>query len=52
MLTELDSLKSEALAALETLTDEAAMEAFRIDYLGKKGKLTALSAGMRDVPVE
>ncbi len=52
MLSELDSLKSEALAALETLTDEAALEAFRIDYLGKKGKLTALSAGMRDVPVE
>ena len=52
MLTELDSLKSEALAALDTLTDEATLEAFRIDYLGKKGKLTALSAGMRDVPVD
>lgn len=52
MLTELDSLKTEALAAFDTLTDEAALEAFRIDYLGKKGKLTALSAGMRDVPVE
>lgn len=52
MLSELDSLKSEALTALETLTDEAALEAFRIDYLGKKGRLTALSAGMRDVPVE
>ncbi len=52
MLTELDSLKSEALASLTTLTDEAALEAFRIDYLGKKGKLTALSAGMRDVPVD
>lgn len=52
MLSQLDSLKSEALAALETLSDEAALEAFRIDYLGKKGKLTALSAGMRDVPVD
>ncbi|GEP41318.1 phenylalanine--tRNA ligase subunit alpha [Brevifollis gellanilyticus] len=52
MLTELDSLKTEALSALDTLTDEAALEAFRIDYLGKKGKLTGLSAGMRDVPVE
>lgn len=50
MLAQLDSLKSEALAALDTLTDEASLEAFRIDYLGKKGKLTALSAGMRDVP--
>jgi phenylalanyl-tRNA synthetase alpha chain len=52
MLSQLDSLKTEALAALETLSDEAALEAFRIDYLGKKGKLTALSAGMRDVPVD
>jgi len=50
MLAQLDSLKSEALAALDTLTDEASLEAYRIDYLGKKGKLTALSAGMRDVP--
>ncbi len=49
MLADLESLKTEALAALETLTDEASLEAFRIDYLGKKGKLTALSAGMRDV---
>src|SRR5688572_23706654 len=50
MLAQLDSLKTEALAALDTLSDEAALEAFRIDYLGKKGRLTALSAGMRDVP--
>ncbi len=52
MLFQLDSLKIEALAALESLSDEAALEAFRIDYLGKKGKLTAVSAGMRDVPVD
>jgi phenylalanyl-tRNA synthetase alpha chain len=50
MLAELDQLHTEALSALGTLTDEAALEAFRIDYLGKKGKLTALSAGMREVP--
>ena len=49
MLTQLDQLKSEALAALESLTDEASLENFRVAYLGKKGSLTALSAGMRDV---
>lgn len=38
MLAQLDSLKTEALAALDTLSDEAALESFRIDYLGKKGK--------------
>jgi len=49
MLTQLDTLKTEALTALATLTNEATLEAYRIDYLGKKGKLTALSAVMRDV---
>ena len=49
MLTQLDQLKSEALTALESLTDEASLENFRVAYLGKKGSLTALSAGMRDV---
>ena len=52
MLSQLDSLKTEALTALDTLSDEAAMEAFRVDYLGKKGKLTALSGGMREVPAD
>ena len=49
MLTQLDTLKTEALTALATLTNEATLEAYRIDYLGKRGKLTALSAVMRDV---
>jgi phenylalanyl-tRNA synthetase alpha chain len=49
MLTELSELKTEALTALEALTDETSLENFRVAYLGKKGKLTALSAGMRDV---
>lgn len=50
MLSDLTSLHSEALAALDTASDEPALEALRIDYLGKKGKLTALSSGMKDVP--
>ena len=49
MLSQLDSLKAQALQALSTLTEEAAIEAFRVEYLGKKGHLTSLSAGMRDV---
>ena len=49
MLTELSALKTEALTALEALTDETSLENFRVAYLGKKGKLTAISAGMRDV---
>ncbi|MCB1228192.1 MAG: phenylalanine--tRNA ligase subunit alpha [Verrucomicrobiales bacterium] len=49
MLDQLAHLETEALAALPTLADESALESFRVAYLGKKGKLTALSAGMRDV---
>lgn len=53
MLAQLDSLKAEALAVLATAhQDEAALEAARVNFLGKKGSLTALSAGMRDVPME
>ena len=52
MLEQLDSLKAEALAVLATANDEAALEAARVNFLGKKGSLTALSAGMRDVPVD
>ncbi|MCP5560765.1 MAG: phenylalanine--tRNA ligase subunit alpha [Verrucomicrobiaceae bacterium] len=50
MLTQLDQLRTQALAELETLTDETALETFRVAYLGKKGSLTALSSGMKDVP--
>lgn len=50
MLAELEKLRITALAELDTLTDEAALESFRVAYLGKKGSLTALSAGMKDVP--
>jgi phenylalanyl-tRNA synthetase alpha chain len=49
MLAELDSLRTEALAVLSSSTDEATLEAARVNFLGKKGQLTQLSAGMRDV---
>ena len=52
MLSELDSLKTAALASLEAAQDESALEAVRVNFLGKKGSVTALSQGMKDVPVE
>jgi len=52
MLTQLDSLKTDALAALAAAQDEAALEAVRVNFLGKKGSVTALSQNMRDVPVD
>ncbi|CAN5304264.1 phenylalanine--tRNA ligase subunit alpha [soil metagenome] len=52
MRPTLESIRADALAALPAIDDEAALEAFRIAFLGKKGRLTAAAAGMRDVPKE
>ena len=52
MLEELATIEADALAALAPLEDEASLEAFRIEYLGKKGRLTAAAAGMRDLSKE
>ena len=52
MLSQLDSLKTEALAAVNAAQDESALEAVRVNFLGKKGSVTALSQGMKDVPVD
>lgn len=52
MIAELDVLREEALVAIPAANDEAALEALRVAYLGKKGSVTLLGAGMRDVPVD
>ena len=52
MLAQLDTLRHEALAALSSASDESSIEAVRVNFLGKKGSVTSLSAGMRDVPVD
>lgn len=50
MLTQLDQIQSEGLAELARLQDETGLENFRVAFLGRKGRLTAIAAGMRDVP--
>ena len=52
MLEDLTAIHTDALAEVATLADEANLEDFRIRYLGKKGRLTAASSGMKDVPKE
>jgi phenylalanyl-tRNA synthetase alpha chain len=52
MEAQLDSLKTTALAAIAGAGDDAALTQLKVDYLGKKGHLTAVSSGMRDVPVD
>src|SRR6187549_1341768 len=50
MIEQLQSLSAAALTEIGSVHDDAALEEFRLRYLGKKGSVTALSAGMRDVP--
>jgi phenylalanyl-tRNA synthetase alpha chain len=52
MIAELDGLHNEALAAVPAAEDESALESLRVTYLGKKGSVTLLGAGMREVPAD
>ncbi|MBP7948244.1 MAG: phenylalanine--tRNA ligase subunit alpha [Verrucomicrobiales bacterium] len=50
MEEQLTRLLAAALEEITTVSDEAALEEFRLKFLGKKGSLTAASAGLREVP--
>jgi phenylalanyl-tRNA synthetase alpha chain len=52
MKEALEQIRSEALAALAAGGDEAAIEALRVRYLGRKGELTGVMRQLRDVPTE
>ena len=43
-------LEAEALGALAGASDKAALEAWRLAWLGRKGRVTALLRGVRDLP--
>src|SRR6187431_2474874 len=50
MDSQLEQLRTNALAAIAAAADETAVEQARIQFLGQSGELTALSKGMKDVP--
>jgi phenylalanyl-tRNA synthetase alpha chain len=52
MKDALEQIRSEAIAALAAGGDEAAIEALRVRYLGRKGELTGVMRQLRDVPSE
>lgn len=52
MITELQTLQTEALQALERVADAATLEEWRITYLSRQGKLPAVLEKMKDVPKE
>ena len=52
MKQQLADLKNEALAAIGAAGDLAALEALRVNYLGKKGGLTEILKGVGKLPPE
>ncbi|UFP94595.1 phenylalanine--tRNA ligase subunit alpha [Gloeobacter morelensis] len=52
MQQQLDALQLEALKAIREAADLTTLERIRVDFLGKKGKLSALLGGMARLPAE
>jgi phenylalanyl-tRNA synthetase alpha chain len=52
MLEQLEKIGKDALAALKKITDTAALEEFRIKYLGRKGRITQMLSRIGHLPSE
>ena len=52
MLDSLDTLEAEGLTALQGVADAQALESWRIEFLGGKGRMKAAAAALKDVPKE
>ena len=52
MKEELQALKEQALAELETVASVDALKDLRVKYLGKKGQMTDILRGMGSLPAE
>ncbi|NOZ28422.1 MAG: phenylalanine--tRNA ligase subunit alpha [Chloroflexi bacterium] len=52
MLEQLEALQEEALAALAAAKDQKSLEEWRVRYLGRRGALTAVMRGLRQIPPE
>jgi phenylalanyl-tRNA synthetase alpha chain len=51
-MSDTNDLLSQARAAIAGATDPASLDAVRIEYLGKKGKLTELMKSLGQTPAE
>ncbi len=49
---ELETVRQEAQAALEVANTKDALEAVRVEYLGRKGRITGMMRGLKDVSPE
>ena len=52
MKEEIQQIQADALAAIEAATDEATLDQAKVDFLGKKGRLTGAAGAMRTLSKE
>lgn len=52
MKQEIAALREEAKKEIELVSSLGQLDELRVKYMGKKGKLTELSKGMKDLSVE
>ena len=52
MKEKIEEIKQKSIEEIKALTDLKALEDIRIKYLGKKGELTAVLRGMKDIAAE
>ena len=52
MKEEITKIQADALAAIAAASGEQELDEARVAFLGKKGRLTAASAGMKDLSRE
>ncbi len=52
MLKELEAIHADAVSAIAEIADADGLEAFRIAYLGRRGRITVAATGMKDIPKE
>src|ERR1700733_6915175 len=49
---EIDIIKKEVESALTTITSESSLEAIRVTFLGRKGKIADLMEQLKNLPLE
>ncbi|NMA67119.1 MAG: phenylalanine--tRNA ligase subunit alpha, partial [Clostridiaceae bacterium] len=52
MKQQLEDIRNQALAALNNVSDVRELDALKVEYLGKKGKLTQILKGMGKLSAE
>lgn len=52
MKEDIQQIESDALSAIAAASDEASLDQAKVEFLGKKGRLTAVAGAMRTLPPE